>query len=222
MGQANGMRATCSLEQAIPEISAAHIKNISCPELFVSQHRAPGFYMQISRIVEFVQAHPVSGSYYVTHVLDTLKRNEPTCYASITSGKQPETLGEIFILLANRFLLPNATENLMLSVLMTNGRLCQPGNTNTTNVKSQVEREIQKTLVFQGVLENILMMRHYFERVYENDKARFNELVSSGCFTFKGPDRELAYRVEYTDWVSRSLTTTQENGPSYSPKLIKI
>ena len=115
MGQANGMRATCSLEQAIPEISAAHIKNISCPELFVSQHRAPGFYMQISRIVEFVAAHPVSGSYYVTHVLDTLKRNEPTCYASITSGKQPETLGEIFILLANRFLLPNAT------VLMTNG-----------------------------------------------------------------------------------------------------
>ena len=73
----------------------------------------------------------------------------------------------------------------MLGVLEKNGRLCQPGNTNTNNVKSQVEREIQKTLVFQGVLENILMMRHYFQRVYENDTARFNELVSSGCFTFK-------------------------------------
>ena len=168
MTQANGMRVTCSLEQAIPEISAAHIKNISCPELFVSQHRAPGFYMQISRIVEFVQAHPVSGSYYVTHVLDRLKHNEPTCHASITSGKQPDSLGEIFLLLANRFLLPNATESLMLGVLITNGRLCQPGSSSPNNIKSQVEKEIQKTLVFQGILENILMMKMYFERVYEN------------------------------------------------------
>ena len=38
---------------------------------------------------------------------------------------------------------------------------------------------------FPGNLENILMMKMYFERVYENDKARSNELVSSGCFTFK-------------------------------------
>ena len=94
-------------------------------------------------------------------------------------------MGEIFILLANRFLLPNATENLMLNVLEKNGRLCQPGRENPSNVKSQVEREIGKTLVFQGVLENVLMMRHYFQRTYENDAARYNELVSSGCFTFK-------------------------------------
>ena len=29
------------------------------------------------------------------------------------------------------------------------------------------------------------MMQHYFKRTYENDAARYNELVSSGCFTFK-------------------------------------
>ena len=39
--------------------------------------------------------------------------------------------------------------------------------------------------MFQGVLENVLMMRHYFQRTYKNDTARYNELVSSGCFTFK-------------------------------------
>ena len=121
MTQANNMIPSCSLERTIPEISAAHIKNIQCPEIFISQHKAPGYYVQISRIVDFVQCHPVLGSYYVTHILDRLKHNEPVCYASITSGRQPDSLGEIFLLLANRFLPPNATESLMLGVLINNG-----------------------------------------------------------------------------------------------------
>ena len=30
-----------------------------------------------------------------------------------------------------------------------------------------------------------MMMRYYFKRAYEGDDARFNELISCGCFTFK-------------------------------------
>ena len=63
----------------------------------------------------------------------------------------------------------------MLGVLEKNGRLTQPGRENPHNVKFQVEKEIGKTLIFQGVLENVLMMRHYFKRTYENDAARYNE-----------------------------------------------
>ena len=133
--QANQMRASCSLEQMVPEISAGHIKNISCPELWVTQYKPPGFFMTINRIVQHMKDHPVSGSYYVTHILERLKQNEPVPYQSITSGKQPESPSEIFFLLAQRFLMPNAVEAQMVAVLEQNGRMLEPGKADPKNMK---------------------------------------------------------------------------------------
>ena len=52
------------------------------------------------------------------------------------------------------------------------------------DIRKVVDEEIKKTILFSGVIRNILAMKTYLEGIFTGDPARAESLLSAGCFTF--------------------------------------
>ena len=174
------MQKNCSTAVVTPSINANQLNKIKLPEIHVSRWRSPGFY----KVIELIQKHilecPYEGSYYPKIILSNLKHTEPTVYNSLIAGTPPETVDQIFKILAIHTQPPKKVEILSIKVLQNNGRLSNP--TATINLHESLEQEIKKSTVLQSILDNVYAMFRYYRHMYP-DNSSFLTWIMSGCYS---------------------------------------
>ena len=86
----------CNLANQVPEIQSSVLKNLDCPQPFVTRFVYPGFFCTIKRVWAWIVLHPTPGNYYLSLVTEHLRKNEAGVYQIISQGIQPTNLEELF------------------------------------------------------------------------------------------------------------------------------